>query len=125
MNNLYNVISTLCESHGIKPGKMCSDIGISRGNISDLKMGRIETLSTASLAKIAEYFNVSVDYLLGSEQREKPLVNGDEELTEYLEELRTRPEMRMLFQLTSKATKADVEKAVKIVEALLEKEGFR
>ena len=50
---------------------------------------------------------------------EAELVNDDPELTEYLEELRTRPEMKMLFSLTSKATKADVEKAVKIVEAFL------
>ena len=54
--------------------------------------------------------------------RKKPLVNNDKELTEYLEELRTRPEMKMLFQLTSKATKADVEKAVRIIEAMLREE---
>ena len=38
-----------------------------------------------------------MDYLLGNEQKEKPLVNNDEELTEYLEELKNRKEMRMLF----------------------------
>ena len=48
-------------------------------------------------------------------------VNGDEELTEYLEELRTRPEMKMLFQLTKDATKEDVEKAVRVIEAMLGK----
>ena len=51
MNNLYERIFSLCSENGIKPGKMCTDLGISRGNISDLKMGRIESLSADKLAK--------------------------------------------------------------------------
>lgn len=43
------------------------------------------------------------------------------ELDDYLETLRTRPEMKMLFNLTKNATKEDVEKAVKIIETLLSK----
>lgn len=39
-----------------------------------------------------------------------------DELTEYLDELHKRPEMKMLFKVASKATKEDVEKAVKIIE---------
>lgn len=45
-------------------------------------------------------------------------VRENDELTEYLETLRTRPECRMLFSLAKDATKADVEKAVAIIEAL-------
>lgn len=41
------------------------------------------------------------------------------ELDDYLEELRTRPEMKMLFNITKHASKEDVEKAVKIIEAML------
>ena len=85
-------------------------------------MERIKTLKTENLTKISEYFGVSVDYLLGKEQKEKPLVNDDEELTEYLEQLRTRPELKMMFQLTKDATKEDVEKAVKVIEAMLGKD---
>ena len=101
---------------------MCTDIGISKSMLSDLKMGRKKTLSAETLAKIADYFDVSVEYLMGKEQKEKPLVNDDEELTEYLEQLRTRPELKMMFQLTKDATKEDVEKAVKVIEAMLGKD---
>lgn len=41
-----------------------------------------------------------------------------DDLTEYLDELRYRPEMRMLFSVSKKASKEDVEKAVKIIEML-------
>ena len=47
-------------------------------------------------------------------------LTDDEELQEYLEELKNRSEMRMLFSLAKGATKEDVEKAVKIIEALKE-----
>ena len=122
MSDLYNRIYELCQGKGISIGKMCKDLSISRGNLTELKMERIKTLKTENLTKISEYFGVSVDYLLGKEQKEKPLVNDDEELTEYLEQLRTRPGLKMMFQLTKDATKEDVEKAVKVIEAMLGKD---
>ena len=81
MNNLYERIFSLCSENGIKPGKMCADLGISRGNISDLKMGRIESLSADKLAKIATYFKVSVDYLLtGTETKKAPTQEGERDI---------------------------------------------
>jgi hypothetical protein len=40
MSTLYKNIMSLCESRGIKGGKMCTDTGISKGLLTDLKMGR-------------------------------------------------------------------------------------
>lgn len=77
MNKLYERIAALCAERGIKPGRMSSDLNISRGNISDLKMGRIESLSAEKLSKIAAYFGVSVDYLLnGTEIKNAPTESG-------------------------------------------------
>lgn len=39
MGELYDRIASLCSNKGIKPGKMCNDLGISRGSIGDLKKG--------------------------------------------------------------------------------------
>lgn len=64
MSTLYKTIMSLCEYRGIKGGKMCADIGISKSMLSDLKMGRKKTLSAETLAKIANYFSVSVDSIL-------------------------------------------------------------
>lgn len=96
------------------------EMHLPRSIIYDWRNGRSKSYKKYA-AEIAAYFNVSTDYVLGNEQKEKPLVNGDKELTEYLEMLRTRPEMKMLFNITKDATKADVEKAVKIIEAYLKK----
>jgi len=66
MDNTYDRIVELCNEKGIKPGKMCAEMGLSRGMISDLKMGRTKELSIGNTTKIADYFRVSVDYLLGN-----------------------------------------------------------
>jgi transcriptional regulator with XRE-family HTH domain len=67
MGTLYKTIIDLCESKGIKGGKLCTDLGISKGLLSDLKMGRRSGVSAVTAQKIAAYFGVSVGYLLGEE----------------------------------------------------------
>lgn len=61
MANLYNIIEFLCMRDGIKPGRLCAEVGISRGVLSDLKSGRSKSLSLANMQKIANYFQVSTD----------------------------------------------------------------
>ena len=70
MGSLYDNIVNLCESRGIKGGKMCTDIGISKGLLTDLKMGRRTGVSAVTAQKIAAYFGVSVGYLLGEEEKD-------------------------------------------------------
>lgn len=65
MHNLYEVIENLCRQRGIRPGYLCSELGLSRGLMTDLKMGRKKSISAQTAQKIAAYFGVSVGYLLG------------------------------------------------------------
>jgi len=67
MANLYETIQTLCAARGIRPGRMCSDLGLSRSLMTDLKMGRKKGLSAETAQKIASYLGVSVSRLLGQE----------------------------------------------------------
>ncbi len=112
----YERLYNECKISGITVTKLTLELGLSSSNATAWKNGRIP--KTEVLQKIADYFDVTVDYLLGTSNQKRPLVNNDEELTEYLYELKTRPEMRMLFKLSSKATKEDVEQAVRIIEAI-------
>ena len=65
MHNLYEVIEQLCLQKGIRPGQMCNELGLSRGLMTDLKMGRKKSISAQTAQKIAAFFGVSVGYLLG------------------------------------------------------------
>ncbi len=67
MGNLYESILLLCQQKGIRPGRLCDDLGLSRGLMTDLKMGRKKGVNAETAQKIASYFGVSVGYLLGQE----------------------------------------------------------
>lgn len=82
MGELYDRIASLCSNKGIRPGKMCNDLGISRGSIGDLKKGRREGISIKTATKIADYFGVTTDYLLtGDETKKAPTQEGESEIT--------------------------------------------
>jgi len=77
MDNMYQRILSLCQSRGIKPGRVCADTGLSRGLMTDLKMGRTKELSAKNTKIIADYFGVSTDYLLGNDtEKESPPENS-------------------------------------------------
>ena len=103
MGNLYDTILELCESRGIKGGKMCTDIGISKGLLTDLKMGRRTGVSAVTAQKIATYFNVSVGYLLGEEEKE----TKKEQPTE-LDGLSEKRKALMQFAMSVPDDKADM-----------------
>jgi len=73
MTNLYENIQQLCAQNGIRPGRLCDDLGLSRGLMTDLKMGRKKGVNADTAQKIASYFGVSVGFLLGQEEKD----NGD------------------------------------------------
>jgi transcriptional regulator with XRE-family HTH domain len=70
MGNLYESIQKLCQRDGIRPGRLCDQLGLSRGLMTDLKMGRKKSLSAETAQKIAGYFGVSVAYLLGQQEHD-------------------------------------------------------
>ncbi|MBQ3529571.1 MAG: helix-turn-helix transcriptional regulator [Oscillospiraceae bacterium] len=68
MENLYTRIETLCNEKGIRPGRLCDALGLSRSLMTDLKMGRKKTVNAQTAQKIADFLGVSVAYLLGQSQ---------------------------------------------------------
>lgn len=99
---------------------LAEKVGVERSSIGKYETSNVVP-STEVLIKIAEYFGVSTDYLLGRDETTQH-VNDDETL-DILNELHKRPEMKALFQVTRKATKEDVEGAVAFVEVLKKKRG--
>lgn len=86
MSKLYEIILGLCSKKGVSITELCRQSGASRGSLTDLKMGRKNSLSAATLSKIAAYFGVSVDYLLGNEEQKKPAAPKDSELDELVKD---------------------------------------
>lgn len=65
----YDIYERLCREKGVTPTKASVEIGFSKGSVSYWKKKRKEGIDAKpdsyTAAKIADYFGVSVDYLLG------------------------------------------------------------
>ena len=103
--------------------KFAENIGLRSGNlISDWVNGRSKSYNNY-LYEISAKYGVSVEWLRGeTDERSAAPEPESDELREYLEMLRTRPECRMLLSTVRGATKEEVEANVKLIEAL---RGFR
>ena len=77
MVTLYERLISLCEERGIKGGRMCVELGISKSLMTDLKSGRKKGVNADTAQKIASYFGVSVGYLLGEEEKEEKPIEDD------------------------------------------------
>ena len=72
MADLYNTVMELCKIKGVSGYRLCKDTGMQPSILTDLKMGRQKSLNATNANKVANYFGVSVDYLLGGEEIKKP-----------------------------------------------------
>lgn len=80
---MYEIFERLLKQHNVTPYKVAKATGISTSTLSEWKNGSY-TPKADKLQKIADYFNVTVDYLLGNEEIPVALSrdNGYEGLTE-------------------------------------------
>jgi len=108
MVTLYERLSSLCEEKGIKGGKMCTELGFSKSLMTDLKNGRKKSVNAETAQKIASYFNVSVGYLLGEEEKQKQFTESELSLKK-----------KEFIQKIEKMTDAQVERLEQIL-ALVE-----
>ena len=80
---------TLCSAKGISPNGVCAELGLSTATATKWKKGAIPRDTT--LKKIADYFGVTTDDLLGTPaepQKEKePTVTVDPELLSLIDDM--------------------------------------
>ena len=115
MSGFSETLARLRRSRGMTQAELAAKLGISKSAVSMYERGNREP-ELDLLETMADLFGVTASTMLG--RPEDGLVNNDPELTACLEQLRDRPELRMLFSVTKNATKRDVEAAVRIIEAL-------
>lgn len=110
MGTLYERITALCKNKGVSGSRMCLDLGLSKSTMSDLKYGRTKGMSTATAQKIASYLDVTVDFLLGEEEKEKPTVQ-DDGLTD---------NQRVLIEFAKSLSEEQAALALRLLKSLVE-----
>lgn len=148
----YDVFKKLCDERGITPTGASIEIGFSRGSVSYWKKrykdGFDAKPDSYTAEKIADYFNVSVDYLLGRTNdpidydrngealAEIPLTyveaaNGDMKkarqmmLTVDADALRERDAMPEVYQQYLRLDKIDRAKAEAYITGLLASDKYK
>lgn len=66
MADLYKIIEKLLKEKGVSGAQMSRDLGMSRSFMTELRKGRAKSVKMETAQRIADYFDVSVDYLLGN-----------------------------------------------------------
>jgi transcriptional regulator with XRE-family HTH domain len=66
----FNRLKALCDERGVSPYKACTDIGLNRSAVAKWKNGGLPNGTTAS--RLADYFGVTTDYLLGQAEEKAP-----------------------------------------------------
>lgn len=87
----YDMVCSLCAEKGITITDVTKALKISKSNVTNWKNGSIP--KTDKVDKIADYFGVSTDYLLGKSDIRKP-EQSDDKLLRLLDD----PNNRVLFE---------------------------
>lgn len=65
---MYKIFEELCKENGVTPYRVCKETGITTATISNWKAGRY-TPKADKMQKIADYFGVSLEYLMTGEKQ--------------------------------------------------------
>ena len=96
----YERVETLRKQRNISQGNLEKELGFSNGSISKWKSS---SPTPERLKKLADYFNVSVEYLLtGKEKEVGEEYYLNEETKEIAQEIFENPDLKSLFDMSRK-----------------------
>lgn len=110
-------LSYLRKKRNISQKELADLLKVAPSTISMYENGK-RTPNEEVLKRIAGIFNVSIDYLLGYSTIKDSDNNHQDEFEEYLEELRSNPKMRILFDHAKNATKEELSAAIAFFDAI-------
>ena len=93
---MYEVYCKLRDLRGVKDADVVRATGITKSTFSDWKSGRSEP-KKEKLQKIADFFDVSLDYLMTGEEQNGYYLN--EETAKLAQEMFEDEDMRSLFDM--------------------------
>lgn len=117
---VYERIESLRKERKISQGNLEKELGFSNGSISKWKTSMPKP---ERLQKIADYFGVSVDYLMTGKEKEggeKYYING--ETASIAQEIFDNKELRLLFDAAKDAQPDDLQTVHQMLLALKRKE---
>lgn len=119
---MYEVFEQLLQKFGITTADVCKATGIGQSTMSNWK-NRRNLISGKNAQLIADYFGVSVDYLMtGKEKEGGETYYLNEETANMAQKIFENKELRMLFDAAQDAEPEDLETVHSMLLALKRKE---
>ena len=112
---MYEIYSKLRDDRGLSDYKVAQDLGFSRSTLTQWKTGAHQPKAD-KLQKIADYFGVSVDYLMTGEAKEGYYIN--QETAEMAQQIFENSKMRILFDAARDADPEDLQMAADMLYRL-------
>lgn len=123
---MYAIFQSLCAHKGVKPADVARETGIAKATFSEWKKGTY-TPKHDKLQKIADFFGVSVDYLLTGQHPEQTSESGksyyfSDETAKTAQYIYEHKDLRLLFDAARDADPADLKVVHDMLLALKRKE---
>lgn len=119
---MYEIFEQLLQKNGVTAYKVAKETGISTATLTDWKKGR-STPKHDKLKKIADYFGVTLEYLLGTEKNENVQYYLNEETREIAQMIFENQELRALFDIAKDTSKDRLIAYYNFMKELHEKDG--
>lgn len=119
---MYEIFERLMKANGYTAYKVSVETGIAQSTLSDWKKGK-STPKADKLQKIADLFNVSLNYLMTGEEKEGgETYYLNDETREMAQSIFENKELRLLFDAARDAQPEDLETVHQMLLALKRKE---
>lgn len=116
---MYSIYAELRDKKGMSDYSVAKIIGVGRSTLSDWKTGK-HTPNKDNLKRIAEYFGVSVDYLMTGIDAPNETYYANPETAKIAQELFDNPDLRVLFDAAKDAKPEDLKLAADMLKRFKE-----
>lgn len=120
---MYDIYEKLLEIKGVTTADVCKATGISQSTMSNWKK-RHNNLSTKNAHLVADYFGVSVDYLMTGKDDQNHSYYFNEETAQMAQDLFENKDLRVLFSAARDCKPEDLKTTYDVLMALKRKEGY-
>lgn len=76
-----DIIKNLRMQKGLTQEELGNILGVKKAAVQKYESGRVENIKRSTIAKMAEYFNVSPSFIMGLEELEKKSIENEEMLS--------------------------------------------
>ncbi|GAB5616240.1 helix-turn-helix transcriptional regulator [Faecalimonas canis] len=120
---MYEIFEQLLQKHGVSTYKVSKETGIAQSVFSSWKTG-ISTPKQDKMQKIADYFNVSLEYLTtGKEKEGGETYYLNDETAEIAQEIFENKDLRSLFDMSRKMPPERLKAHLEFMKKLEEQEN--